>query len=146
MFSVDEWLKTVEMKKFVVHGTFLQNKITPIICQKKNTFTTSKIGGSLSISRETTPNVYTKKLEKTLLEVPRTAIVIELFFLLVAMERILVVFLRIQRKSRKKRQAKACDRTEQPVVYRTLAKNSDEWIPIIHSITDRSFTADGGLL
>ena len=32
------------------------------------------------------------------------------------------------------RQAKACDRTEQPVVYRTLAKTSDEWHSRIHSI------------
>ena len=54
--SVGERLKTVEMKKFVVHGTFLQMKITPIICQKKNTLTTRTIGGSLSISREMTPN------------------------------------------------------------------------------------------
>ena len=38
MFSVDEWLKTVEMEKFVVHGTFLQMKITLIICQKKENF------------------------------------------------------------------------------------------------------------
>ena len=43
-----------------------------------------------------------------------------------AMARILVVFLRIQPKSRKKRQAKVCDRTGQPVVCRTLAKTSDE--------------------
>ena len=49
MFSVNEWFNTIEMKKFVVHGMFLQNKITPIICQKKNTSTTGKIGGSLSI-------------------------------------------------------------------------------------------------
>ena len=54
--SVGERLKTVEMKKFVVHGTFLQMKITPFICQKKNTFTTRRIGGSLSISREMTPS------------------------------------------------------------------------------------------
>ena len=44
---------TIEMKNFVVHGMFSQNKTTPIICQKKNTSTTGKIGGSLSISRET---------------------------------------------------------------------------------------------
>ena len=30
--------------------------------------------------------------------------------------------------------AKACDRTGQPVVYRTLAKTSDEWLSRIHSI------------
>ena len=44
MFSVNGWSKTVEMKMFVVHGTFLQNKITPIECQNQNTFTTGKIG------------------------------------------------------------------------------------------------------
>ena len=84
----------------------------------------------------------------TLLEVQTMENGIEFLLYLVAMERILVVFLRIQRKSRKKRQAKACDRTEQPVVYRTLVKTSDEWLSRIHSIfvTDRSFTVDGSLL
>ena len=58
----------------------------------------------------------------TILEVQGMETGIEFFLLKVAMERILVVFLRIQRKSRKRRQAKVCDRTGQPVVYRTLAK------------------------
>ena len=31
-------------------------------------------------------------------------------------------------------QAKVCDRTRQPVVYRTLAKTSDEWLSWIYSI------------
>ena len=46
------------------------------------------------------------------------------------------------------RQAKACDRSGQHVVYGTLAKTSDEWLSRIRSIfvTDRSFTADGGQL
>ena len=43
MFSANERSKTIEMKKFVAHGTFLQNKITPIICQKQNTSTTGKL-------------------------------------------------------------------------------------------------------
>ena len=59
----------------------------------------------------------------------------------------LVVCLRIQRKSRKMRQAKACDRSGQPVIYRTLAKTSAEWLSRIHLFfTDRSVTADVGLL
>ena len=33
MFSVIGWVNTIDMKKFVVHGTFLQNKITPTECQ-----------------------------------------------------------------------------------------------------------------
>ena len=32
MLSVYEWLKTIEMKKFVDDGMFLQMKITLIIC------------------------------------------------------------------------------------------------------------------
>ena len=55
---------------------------------------------------------------------------IEFFCHLVAMERILV-FLRIQRKSMKEVASEG--RTEQPVVYRTLAKTSDEWLSRIHS-------------
>ena len=59
---------------------------------------------------------------------------LEIFLHLVAMDRILVAFLRIQRKSVKRMQAKVCDRTGQPVVYRTLAKTSDEWLSRIHSM------------
>ena len=40
MLSVNEWLKTIEMKKFVDGGVFLQMKFSFIICQKKNTSTT----------------------------------------------------------------------------------------------------------
>ena len=59
---------------------------------------------------------------------------IEFLLYLVALARILVVFLRIHRKSKRKRQAKACDRSGQPVVYRTLAKTADEWLSRIHFI------------
>ena len=45
-----------------------------------------------------------------------------------------MVFPRIHRKSRRKRQAKASDRSEQPVVYRTLTKTSDEWLSRIYFI------------
>ena len=64
------------------------------------------------------------------LEVQTMEIVVEFFLHLVAMERILVVFLRIQRKSTKE----DYDRTVRPVVYRSLAKTSDEWLSRIHSI------------
>ena len=59
---------------------------------------------------------------------------LEFFLHMVARARLPVVFLRIQRKSIKRWQAKFCDRTGQPVVYRTLAKTSDEWLSRIHSI------------
>ena len=71
-----------------------------------------------------------RQLRPTLLEVQTMEIVIELFLHLVAMERILVVFLRIQRKPTKE----DYDRTGRPVVYRSLAKTSDEWLSRIHSI------------
>ena len=48
-------LKTIEMKKFVDDGMFLQMKITLIICQKKSTSTARTNGGSISISRVLTP-------------------------------------------------------------------------------------------
>ena len=40
MLSVCEWVKTIELKKFVDDGMFLQMKITLIISQKRNTSTT----------------------------------------------------------------------------------------------------------
>ena len=70
----------------------------------------------------------------SLLEVLTMETSIELFHYLVAMARFLVVFLRIHRKSRKKRQAKACDRSGQPVIYRTWAETSEEWLSRIHPI------------
>ena len=55
MFSANGCSKTIEMKMFVVNG-ILQKKITPVECQNQNTFTSGKIGGSLSISQETPQN------------------------------------------------------------------------------------------
>ena len=169
MFSASEWFNTVEMKKFVVHGMFLQNNITPIICQKQNSSTTGKIGGSLSISRETTPNQWETFLFQTsvvylrtftprswrrptrarsFLEVQTMETGIEFFLHLVAMERILVVFLRIQRKSIKEDASKGlwsngairCLQNFGENLRRMAFKNS------FYFVTDRSFTADGGLL
>ena len=42
MFSVDEWLKTVEMKKFVEHGMFLHMKITYHMSQEEYFYYTNK--------------------------------------------------------------------------------------------------------
>ena len=168
MFSLYEWLKTIEMKKFVEDGMFLQMKITLVICQKKNTSTTRTNGGSISISMALTPyhwenvlisskrclpwNVYTKKLEenksspfitgrtnngsrhrvrplpggngKTPGGLPK----------------------KNHRKSRK-RQVKSFERSGLPVVYSTLAKISEDgFLEFILFCTDRSFTADDGLL
>ena len=56
MFSANGCSNTIEMKMFVVNGTILQMKITPIESQNQNTYTTSKSGGSPSRSRETLQN------------------------------------------------------------------------------------------
>ena len=57
-------------------------------------------------------------------------------------------FIIIHRKSRRKRQAKACDLSGQPVVYRSLAKTLRRMAfkNSFYFVTARSFTADGGLL
>ena len=94
----------------------------------------SDFNQALSTLKPFTPRSWrTTTRAHTLLEVQRMETCIEFFLLLVAMARILVVFLRIPRKSRKRWQAKVCDRTGQPVVYRTLAKTSNKWISRIHS-------------
>ena len=100
------------------------------------------IGGSTSISRAMTPQPLRKRSDF------KQALSIEFLLYLVAMARFLVVCLRIQRKSRKMRQAKACDWSGQLVIYRTLAKNLRRMAfkNSFHFVTARSFTADGGLL
>ena len=53
MLSANGCSKTIEMM-FVVNGTILQKKITPFECQNQNIFITDKTGGSLSVkSRDT---------------------------------------------------------------------------------------------
>ena len=80
MNSVSEWLNIIEMKKFVDDGILLQMKITLIICQHKNSFTTWINGDFIQISNVLIPchwenilisskrclfwNDYIKELEK----------------------------------------------------------------------------------
>ena len=73
---------------------------------------------------------------------------IELFLYLVAMARILVVFLRIYRKSRRKRQAKACviDRGNPLFTELWRKPQTNGFQEFIYFVTARSFTADGGPL
>ena len=143
IFSLGEWLKTVEMKKFVVHGTFLQIKITPIICKKKNTFYyknnwwifLNKSGNDTQPLRErsdfkqalSTLKTFTSRSWRrptrahSLLEVQTMETSIDFFLYLVAMTRILVVC----------KQRLVIDRGNL-FCFRTLAKTSDEWLSIIH--------------
>ena len=79
MFFVNVCSNMIEMKMFVWNGTILQNKISPIECQKQNIFISDKIRGTLTTSLETLAghwetvltstkrclhqNVYTEQLE-----------------------------------------------------------------------------------
>ena len=75
-----------------------------------------------------TPRIWRKTTPTGAL--PATAPVIEFFLHLVAMEWILVVFLRIQRKSMKE----DYDRTVQPVVCRSSGTTSDERLSRTYSV------------
>ena len=83
-----------------------------------------------------TPRSWRRRTNRahSLLEEQAMEVGIEFVLYLVRMARLLVVFLRIHRKSRKKRQAKACDRSGRTVVYSTLAKTSEERLSRNHSI------------
>ena len=165
IFSVNGCSKTVEMKKFVVHGTFLQKKITPTECQNQNTFTTGKIGGSLSISQETLQNqwenvltstkrclhwtVYTEKLEDDNSSPFLTGSTNNR-----DQHRVLPppggngANAGGLPKNSKKVKKVDYDRTDRRVVYRSLAKTLRQmaFTNSFYFVTDRSFTADGGLL
>ena len=117
--------------------------------------TTCKFGGSLSISQETTPNdwenvlistkrclhqnVYIKKFEgirSSPFRVGRTnnGDRQRVLPLLDGNDKIPGGFLQNSKKIKKKMHAKVYERTERPVVYRSLTKTSDEWLSRIHSI------------
>ena len=83
-----------------------------------------------------------------LLEVPAAAIIIELFLLLVAMERILVVFLRIQRKSMKEDASKGLRSNGATRCLQNIGENLRQmaFMNSFYFVADSSFTADGGLL
>ena len=157
MNSVSEWLKTIEMKKFVDDGMFLQTKITLNICQNKITSTTRTNGGSIPISRVLTPyhweivlisskrclpwDDYNKKLERNnsrplLTGRTNNGSRHRVRPLHGGMARLLVVFLKF--RTSRKRQAKSWETTGRPVVYSTLAKTSEDivysWQP--STVTD----------
>ena len=72
---------------------------------------------------------------------------IEFFFHLVAMERILVVFLRIQRKSRKEDASKGLLSNGATRCLQNFVENLRRmaFMNSSYFVTDRSFTDDGGL-
>ena len=83
-----------------------------------------------------------------LLEVPATAIVIEFFLHLVAMEWILVVFPRIQRKSMKEDACKGLRSNGATRCLQIFGENLRRmaFTSLFYFVADRSFKADGGLL
>ena len=167
MNSVSEWLTIIEMKKFVDDGMLLQMKITLVICQRKSTSTTRTTGGSIPISRVVTPyhwenvlisskrclpwNVYTMKLEKnhTCLLIPTSTNngswhrVRPLHGGIGKITGGLLKNLESQGRGKQSLENERWD----PLLtllwrkpQKMAVKNS------IHFVTDRSFTADGGLL
>ena len=73
---------------------------------------------------------------------------LEVFLHLVAMERLLVVFLRIQRKSIKRMHAKVLRWNGATRCLQNFGENLRRmaFTNSFYFVTDRSFTADGGLL
>ena len=84
----------------------------------------------------------------SLLEVHTMETSIEFFFHLVAMERILVVFLRIRRKSIKEDACKGLRSNGATRCLQIFGENLRRmaFTNLFYFVTDRSFTADGGLL
>ena len=156
MYSVNGCSKTIEMKMFVVNGTILQKKITPIECQNQNTFTTNKNWWiSFNKSGNTTEPMRKRsdfnQALSTLHHLHREA-----------GERQLrpTPYWKYQQRQPSSSSSStwwqwseswwsSWEFKESPVVNRSLAKNSDEWLSRVHSILwqmDRLHTADGGLL
>ena len=153
-------------------GTFLQNKITPIRMSESEYFhyrqnwwiTLNKSWKQYSTIEKTFwlqpsvvyfKTVYTKKLEdnnsgrcptgNTKKWKPASSSSSNL----VAMERILVVFLRIQRKSLKEDASKGLRSNGDDPLFTELWRKPQTngfYEFILFFVTDRSFTADGGLL
>ena len=140
MLSVYEWLKTIEMKKFVDDGIFLQKKIPLIICQKKNTFIARTIGSSLSISgvissKHRLPwNVYTKKMEDNNSRPLVTGRTNNWSRHLHGGTGKTPGGLLKNSESQGRGKQSLRKRTERPVVNSTLAKTSEGWLSRIHSI------------
>ena len=167
MLSVNEWLKTIEMKKFVDDGMFLQRTITLVICQSKNSSTTRTSGGSISISRVLTPYHWENVLisskrclpwndlqqevgEEQLAPTPywknkQWKSAIEFVLCMVGMVRLLVVFLKFREP--RKRQAKSWERTGDPLfAVRWWKPQKMAFTNSTDFGTERSFTADSGVL
>ena len=133
IFSVNGCSKTVEMKMFVVNGTISESEYFQyrqywwISLNKSGNRTNEKtfwLQPSVVYIEPFTPRSWrTTTQTRAQLEVQTMEIVVKFFLHLVAIERILVVFLRIQRKS-----------TKEDVVYRSLAKTSNKWLSRIHSM------------
>ena len=145
------------MKTFVVHGTFLQMKITPIIRPKKNTFNIRTIGRSLSIKsgNDTQPLRKRSSFKHALSTLKRLhqeaggdqlePILLLEIQTMETQHRVLPLPggngknpgslpKNLQKVKKRRGKQKACDLSEQPVVHRTLAKTSDEWLSRIHFI------------
>ena len=153
------------MKKFVDDGMFLQMEITLIICQKKNTSTTrNKWWLHLNKSDSATlPLRKRSDFKQALSTLERfnqkdggaqfaptpfwknKEVGIEFVLYMVEMQRILVVFRKNQKA--KEKASKVLEKNGENRCYQDLGKILRRWLSRIQFVfTDRSFTADSGLL
>ena len=159
------------MKTYVSNETILQSKISPIEWQNQNIFDSNKIGGSLLTSLETLDyweivltstkrcphqTVYTENLEynnsgpcptESTRNGNRHRVLSSSWW---QWSGSCWSSWEFKRKSMKERHAKVHDRTEQPVVIRSLDETlrRTAFTNLLYCslfLADRSFTADGGL-
>ena len=167
--DVSGWSRTNEMKMFVVHGTLLQNKFTPIEFQNQNVFTTFKLGGSLSQQvgkryrtsekvfwhqpsvvyiKPCTPRSFrTTTRAHTPLEVQGMGTGIE-FFLSWWQCRNIGGLPKNSKRVKKEVASRGLRSNEATRCLQNLGENLRQvtFMNSFNLVTDRSFTADGGLL
>ena len=146
MISVPKWLKTIDMKKFVEDGMFLQMKITLIIYQKRIHLlqqlmvAPSQVGqwhptiaktfwfqASFVYTKPSTPRIWRSTIRgHLLLQAQTMAVGIEFVLYMAEMARFLVVFFKF-RKSRKW-QAKVWRMNEETRYWQYFCENLRRWL------------------
>ena len=160
-------LNIIEMKKIVDDGMLLQTKVILTTFQNRNTSSTRTSGCLIPIRRVLTPfhweivlissersllrNVYTKTLEKTtcgylLLQAQTMAVGTEFVFYMVELTRFLVIFLKFRNSRRGGKQSLENERSNPLLIVLWSKPPNMTFKNSIYFVTDRSFTADGGLL
>ena len=167
IISSPEWLKTNEMKKLVDDGMFLQMKIILVICHKRilllleQMVAPSQQGGfwlptiektfwfqaSGVYLRTFTPRSWRRTIRAYLfLQTQTVAVGIEFVLYMVEMARLLVVFFKFKQSQERGKQ-KFWEKRRDPFLTVSWRKPKKmAFKSSIYFVTDRSFTADSGLL